>query len=823
MFNTTDLFKNSTTYCGSSHNSSNNSIAPANDTQKRVCMSHIGEVRKLCPGAAEYLSSQSEPAIFRVSVSDCGRPGYDPRSRYGVVYGVCNDSTTFCQFLVQVQRDVIIRAHVKHSFSACSHNWVTKLATRWPTSDFNPREYVSLSCGDAEPRVYLSTSDQMFVTHYNSPTLEILFGTALYRLDIVHTSNISGYLVPRAPTGYSIQRRGITGTLKVPTGHIVMISFNIFKTHHTCFQRILLQWKEQQKEPLDCKQSIAVDYERSVRSYNTSQIKINVFLNNKVPGDFSNLCLKIIFSFHLEDSVPQRLSNTLYNCSVDDYWKFQQHLDCNLKVECEDGRDEAGHCPFSSPACQGLVASHNKCYRNVVFNTPVHPMAAIDECQKQGLKMASMKTRQELMNFVKIFQGRSHVPVFIGLLWRPKDVPFMYRHFYIWSDDTLQYNTNSIRLISKLSRRSRYNNYVKCDCPRCDCLEYRMTLGTVRRIVNQVVCEEEIQHEEPLGARSLGYPTLHYSPQSAAHKGHDLTVCSEGHVTQTFLLCDLKSRCRQDVCTSLTGASTLSERESTAQILAGIMTMFTCSADDKMIPYTLVCDFRPDCMGDTDESFCKHPVCDDSPCTNGQCVSSDKLCNDFSDCLDDSDESDCPLGVVQQVPAPSLQQQVVINLDGKGYFIQNLINLSAPCPDTHYRCSADWVSCLPMYTRCNGFYDCVFHEDEGQCKTIVCRGLYRCRDSTVCLHIDHLCDGWSQCPQRDDEWLCDMTCPPQCLCQGHAFLCHQPFSAHLFPEIRYLDARRSGLLPSALLNSSHYIVYLNLAECAITILPDMNL
>ena len=151
----TDSFKTHTTNCGGSHNASNTSIAAANDTCNGDCISHtnhskhVCEISGLCPGVAEYLSDQSEAAIFRVSVSDCRRPGYDPRSRHGVVYGVCNDSTTFCQFLVQVPRGMIVRAHVKHSSSACSHKWVTKLANRLLTTDFSSRDWVSISCEDA--------------------------------------------------------------------------------------------------------------------------------------------------------------------------------------------------------------------------------------------------------------------------------------------------------------------------------------------------------------------------------------------------------------------------------------------------------------------------------------------------------------------------------------------------------------------------------------------------------------------------------------------------------------------------------------------------
>ena len=60
------------------------------------------------------------------------------------------------------------------------------------------------------------------------------------------------------------------------------------------------------------------------------------------------------------------------------------------------------------------------------------------------------------------------------------------------------------------------------------------------------------------------------------------------------------------------------------------------------------------------------------------------------------------------------------------------------------------------------------HEDEHQCKPPSYPGLYRRRCSTVCLHVTHVCDGWRQCPQRDDENFCNLTCPNACVCQGYS-------------------------------------------------------
>ena len=819
---TTDPFKNHTRCCDTNH-VSGTSMHTTNRTTKKGNESYMNhrrlfhEISSVCPGAAEYLSSQSEPAIFRVSVSDCRRPGYDPRSRHGVVYGVCNDSTTFCQFLVQVPRGMIVCAQIKSLSHVCTHDWVTHLANSWPLSTVNPGGRMSLRCRSEVKNAYLSTSDEMFVSHYHSPMLQILFEPVLCTLHIVHTSDVNGYVVPLAPEGFSLQRINIIGTLNVPREHTVLISFQIFRIRTLCFSAIFLQSWGGGNMSIEENERIADD-DKTIRFiYNTKYVKIRVALFNEIPKYFNISCMKMLFSFLPDHEEPKQLDSELFNCSVAHYWRFQQHLDCNMKVQCEDGRDEAGHCPYSSPACRGWVASQNKCYTKIYTRKHIHPVTAIDQCLKHGWKPATVKTNQEFTDFEQLFHG--HDMLLIGLHWRMRDVPFMYRGLYIWSDRTVLYNANHISFKHVSKRPNLYNTLHRCVCPICDCSKRRGEVRGVLGRTSNVACEKYLPSERLLQNQTLELPAQK-PPLPVTLLSHALAVCPEGHVTHTFLLCDPQSRCGQAFCTFSSGAAVFTEVLQSAQT-AVHTNMFSCFSDDIMISYTLVCDFRQDCRYGFDELFCKHPPCETFTCTDGQCISTDKHCNNLPDCLDGSDESDCPLEFANENQILPMQQQVVINLDGKGHFRQHLISISEPCPDTHYRCRGEWLYCLPIYTRCNRIYDCVFQEDERDCEVTTCPGLYRCRGSNVCVHIDHLCDGWSQCPQRDDEWQCDMTCPAQCLCQGHAFLCSQPFSSHLFPELRYLDAHGSGMKPSDFGNITYYIIYLNLTRCSILNLSYM--
>nr|KAG5697927.1 hypothetical protein BaRGS_026865 [Batillaria attramentaria] len=141
--------------------------------------------------------------------------------------------------------------------------------------------------------------------------------------------------------------------------------------------------------------------------------------------------------------------------------------------------------------------------------------------------------------------------------------------------------------------------------------------------------------------------------------------------------------------------------------------------------------FRPDTV---DEDFCVYPPCayiGQFQCGDQQCVPQDKRCDGMEHCANGADEKKCFLGRFSTRPVYRVLPPALADSDGRG--------------DGY---------CLPVFVRCNGVYDCPGKEDEAACDSYTCPGFYRCRDSRVCLHSDHLCDGVFQCPQQDDELLC---------------------------------------------------------------------
>ena len=211
-------------------------------------------------------------------------------------------------------------------------------------------------------------------------------------------------------------------------------------------------------------------------------------------------------------------------------------------------------------------------------------------------------------------------------------------------------------------------------------------------------------------------------------------------------------------------------------------------------------------------------------CNSGQCIHQARFCNNLAECDDLSDEGDCPnIKVVQTDCELPCRVDFVSHLDlvhDQDFNPYNLQPLSHAdqCPDSHFLCADDL--CLPVFLRCNGVKDYLKGEDELDCQDYTCVGYYKCRASSVCLHQAHLCDGQYQCPQNDDEQLCDLTCPTGCKCQGLAFVCPSAFSPMDHTNIRYLDMSYSHA-PLANLYNNRLLIRLHAIECKINTIHDL--
>jgi hypothetical protein len=348
------------------------------------------------------------------------------------------------------------------------------------------------------------------------------------------------------------------------------------------------------------------------------------------------------------------------------------------------------------------------------------------------------------------------------------------------------------------------------------CAAYTRTSG----YLTNVKCDEEMsavyvcetfKNSTKVTWQAVTFPTVSHNVSLAKPGSGGLVACSTGQLTKDFISCDDQGPCVADSLITCPVEGTSVE-----------VPMFPCSRGISLIHYSLVCDHRGHCLDYSDEDSCIHNtqcLLTDFQCRDGQCIDKSRACDGTPDCQDESDEN-CRNDIKPMSPTASLPLKII--MDGRGNHDAIAMGANEPCPDTHFRCTSEEY-CLPVYLRCNGFDDCPGREDEDGCASFTCPGFYRCRKSSVCLHPDHVCDGAVQCPQHDDEELCTMPgCPEGCVCQGLAFVCTQAFEVATYSDLRFVDARGRGMMPEQFANLV-YLIRLHLHECSIKQLVALSL
>lgn len=108
---------------------------------------------------------------------------------------------------------------------------------------------------------------------------------------------------------------------------------------------------------------------------------------------------------------------------------------------------------------------------------------------------------------------------------------------------------------------------------------------------------------------------------------------------------------------------------------------------------------------------------------------------------------------------------------------------------------------------------------------VPCSGGYRCSSSKQCIPLKQVCDGDAQCPEKDDERLCDLKCPNRCKCTGYSVNCraaqlHLNETKALFSGTRVADLSQNLNLMSILKEQNLVFLSmtkLNLSSCDIEI------
>ena len=126
-----------------------------------------------------------------------------------------------------------------------------------------------------------------------------------------------------------------------------------------------------------------------------------------------------------------------------------------------------------------------------------------------------------------------------------------------------------------------------------------------------------------VGGGSPAIPELANPPtDKAADLDVTSVVCPSGHSTHAFLACDVQSACWADgdflaYRSGSDGGWDVPTSSSCRAPLTSLPPSFRCRTLGQRVPYSVVCDFRPDCLDASDEDFCTFPPCD--PHSQFQC------------------------------------------------------------------------------------------------------------------------------------------------------------------------------------------------------------
>ena len=117
-----------------------------------------------------------------------------------------------------------------------------------------------------------------------------------------------------------------------------------------------------------------------------------------------------------------------------------------------------------------------------------------------------------------------------------------------------------------------------------------------KNITDSFLCEKDVTEMGRTGYAS----EIYIRPVDWLGNGSHVT-CPSGHVTLKLLACDVQSACWARFMDS--------QASSCDAALTPLPPSFTCTNGVERVPYTLVCDHRPDCSDNSDENFCVFPSC----------------------------------------------------------------------------------------------------------------------------------------------------------------------------------------------------------------------
>ena len=232
--------------------------------------------------------------------------------------------------------------------------------------------------------------------------------------------------------------------------------------------------------------------------------------------------------------------------------------------------------------------------------------------------------------------------------------------------------------------------------------------------------------------------------------------------------------------------------ECQSQVL--ISSIFVC--DDKIdCPGDMLSDeFGCDCKDSHKNTICKHITRNTSraTCSIFYSEAKDGSCQIYRNRQLENDEYIIKLSMNDTYSTGQLKckegQEKYYDFSDICVYKLTYLNILIPCSDgahiqecnkfecnMQYKCPGYY--CIPWSYVCDGKWDCPHGLDELKkyCKeTKHCPNMFKCRNSSICIHVGNVCDNQNNCPLDDDEYLCslqDVICPDMCDCLTFTVRC----------------------------------------------------
>ncbi|KAL8570213.1 hypothetical protein ACOMHN_029913 [Nucella lapillus] len=357
---------------------------------------------------------------------------------------------------------------------------------------------------------------------------------------------------------------------------------------------------------------------------------------------------------------PVLLDNGQWNCSLTPLSEIMALFPCNVRAECVGGEDEAV-CFYSAAQCgAGSIAAGGSCFRLVRPQVSSTWQAGSAECQRRGGHLAVVNSRQEWADLYQVLLRAHHDHDYnimaIGMRLAPVSVSPLYRQLYQWVDQTIAYDIGTTGSYNQpkgancgflfLSHSYLYQNYrfllmfLECDLPN----------------TRYYLCETPLKKSSPKSKFADPETSKIIMPVPANFNVSISTViCPSGYLTHEFLACDVNALCFTSKDRRLFSCSAP---------LTPLPPMFTCANGLERVPYTSVCDHRPDCFDDSDENVCIFRACDpmeEEQCGNRECKPRHLWCDFSADCVNGADEQRCNHHGTARMRPPTLRPPAIVD------------------------------------------------------------------------------------------------------------------------------------------------------------------